>query len=146
MDAHLRPTKFDVQKTDKPWGYELLWAHNTHYAAKILHIMANHALSLQVHREKHETMCVLNGMVELEIHVDGHETRTVLNPGESFHIPAGVTHRLSALITSDVLEASTPQLDDVVRLADDYGRAAVRGVVPGRAAEAAVETVRIATR
>lgn len=117
------PGRIEVQRTEKPWGYELLWAHNARYAGKILHVKENHSLSLQMHRYKHETMCVLGGLVQLEIAHEGESSVAILSPGESFHIPAGVVHRLSAIVDSDVMEASTPELDDVVRLADNYGRA-----------------------
>lgn len=116
------PGRIDVQRTEKPWGYELLWAFTGQYAAKFLHVNENHALSLQKHEYKHETMCVISGLVQLEIQVEGRSSVVILSPGESFHIPAGTVHRLSAIVDSDVVETSTPELDDVVRLADDYGR------------------------
>jgi mannose-6-phosphate isomerase len=123
MDSGEGHGRFTVARTEKPWGYELLWARTVHYAAKVLHVEANASLSLQLHEEKHETMYVLAGLVQLEIQVGSEATVSLLGPGDSYHIPAGVVHRLSAVVESDVLEASTPQLHDVVRLADEYGRA-----------------------
>lgn len=133
MNGNPDPGPFTVTRTEKPWGYELLWALTEHYAAKILHVDANGSLSLQLHREKQETMCVLNGLVQLEIQHDGEASVIILGPGESFHIPAGVIHRLSATVSSDVLEASTPELQDVIRLADNYGRAGMPVVQPSTA-------------
>jgi mannose-6-phosphate isomerase len=125
VNSQQMPGRFSIERTPKPWGYELLWALTDSYAAKVLHVRGNHSLSLQMHVHKHETMCVLSGLVRLFIEHDGVSTTTELRPGESFHIPAGTVHRLTALVDSDVLEASTPELSDVIRLADDYGRAPV---------------------
>lgn len=122
MNRTEEPGRIDVQRTEKPWGYELLWAHTNQYAAKFLHVNENHSLSLQMHEHKHETMCVISGLVQLEIQIEERSSVVILSPGESFHIPAGTVHRLSAIVDSDVAETSTPELDDVVRLADNYGR------------------------
>ena len=121
MAEAIRP--FRGQRVEKPWGYELIWAHTDRYVGKILHIEPGQSLSLQYHRVKDETLCVLSGSVELEI-ADGDAPlqRLHLQPGESILIPPGRRHRLSAPGGGDVLEASTPELDDVVRLADRYGR------------------------
>jgi len=109
-------------RVDKPWGYELIWAHTDKYVGKILHVSKGHALSLQYHRVKDETIHLLSGSLELQTG-DGDALQTrVLAPGESFHITVGLRHRMSALADCDVLEASTPELDDVVRLEDRYGR------------------------
>lgn len=117
------PGRVEVLRTEKPWGYELLWARTDQYAAKFLHVNENHSLSLQMHEYKHETMCVIAGLVQLEIQYEERTSVVILSPGESFHVPAGTVHRLSAIVDSDVVETSTPELDDVVRLADNYGRA-----------------------
>ncbi len=112
-----------VEKVEKPWGYELIWAHTDRYVGKILHIRAGEALSLQYHLRKDETIMLLSGRMELVWWVEGEEPRSrVLMPREPFHIPAGMRHRMNALEDTDVLETSTPELDDVVRLADRYGR------------------------
>ena len=108
-----------VIKTEKPWGYELLWAQTDHYAGKILFIKEGHRLSLQLHEEKEETVFVLEGTLYLQI---GEKTYRLL-PGESYHIPPKTVHRMSAReCNTKVAEVSTPQLADVVRLQDDYGR------------------------
>jgi mannose-6-phosphate isomerase len=109
-------------RVEKPWGYELIWAHTERYVGKILHVRKGHALSLQYHRAKDETIHLLSGRLELQTgDANTLETR-VLQPGESFHITPGLRHRMIAIEDSDVLEASTPELDDVVRLEDRYGR------------------------
>lgn len=115
---------FRGQRVEKPWGYELIWAHTDRYVGKILHIERGEALSLQYHRAKDETLYVLSGTLELEVG-DTEDALKVLQlqPGQSIHLPPGRRHRLTARETCDVLEASTTELDDVVRLADRYGRA-----------------------
>jgi mannose-6-phosphate isomerase-like protein (cupin superfamily) len=114
---------FRGTRVEKPWGYELIWAHTERYVGKILHIEAGHALSLQYHRRKDETLYLLAGTLELEIGDDERNLQSMaLQPGESVHMWPGRRHRLSARTTCDVLEVSTPELDDVVRLADRYGR------------------------
>ena len=103
----------------KPWGHEemLFWGE---YVVKLLHIRAGHRLSLQYHIEKTETLMVHRGIAL--IYLDG-ESR-IYRAGEVIHVPAGVEHRIAAGGHGDVdiFEVSTPQLDDVVRLSDDYGR------------------------
>ena len=119
----------DPPKTEKPWGYELLIAHTPHYVGKILHVTAGHALSLQYHREKDETIHLYQG--EAVLHGEdesGRPTMEEMKPGVSFHIPPGTVHRLEALADSDFFEVSTIQLDDVVRLEDRYGRAGGRSL------------------
>jgi len=113
-----------ADRTDKPWGYELLWSHTDHYAAKIIHINAGSRLSLQYHEHKNESVLVVAGTLLLHLG-RGSETRVVaLEPGESYDIPAGDIHRFAAPKEGDVeiIEVSTPELDDVVRLEDDYDR------------------------
>jgi quercetin dioxygenase-like cupin family protein len=110
-------------RTDKPWGYELLWAQASRYAAKILRIEAGHRLSLQYHRLKEETLLLVRGRLVLEL--EGENGRMEYHEalaGQVFHIPPGRKHRLVALEPCDVLEVSTPELDDLVRLHDDFGR------------------------
>jgi len=110
-------------RVEKPWGYELIWEHTGRYVGKILRVRAGQALSLQYHRSKDETIHLLAGRLELQTGEGAALEARVLRPGESFHIPPGLRHRFIALDDSDVLEASTPELDDVVRLEDRYGRA-----------------------
>ena len=108
---------------EKPWGHELIWARTERYVGKILHITAGESLSLQYHRVKDETVMVLTGRMRFEHYRDGEPPIvTELGPREPFHIPPGTRHRMTALEDTDVLEVSTPELDDVVRLADRYGR------------------------
>ena len=107
----------------KPWGHELIWASTDRYVGKILHIRAGEALSLQYHREKDETIMVLAGRMLLAYFADGEPaSEKELGPGEPFHITPGLRHRMIAIEDTDVLEVSTPELDDVVRLEDRYGR------------------------
>lgn len=111
------------RRVDKPWGHELIWAETDRYVGKILHIAAGEALSLQFHRVKDETMLVLSGSLEIALG-DSEATLAaqVLGPGDRVHIWPGRLHRLTAHSDCEVLEVSTPELDDVVRLADRYGR------------------------
>ena len=113
-----------MTKVDKPWGHELIWAKTDRYVGKILHIKAGEALSLQYHREKDETVMVLSGRLRFEHFRDGEQpTTTELGPREPFHVPPGLRHRMTAIEDTEVLEVSTTELDDVVRLDDRYGRA-----------------------
>jgi mannose-6-phosphate isomerase len=108
---------------NKPWGHELIWALTEHYAGKILHVRAGEALSLQYHQVKDETIMVLTGRLLFEFFAEGEEPRShELAPGEAFHVPPGLRHRMTAIEDTDVLEVSTPELGDVVRLEDRYGR------------------------
>src|SRR5262245_59949744 len=109
-------------RVEKPWGHELIWALTEQYVGKVLHVKAGHALSGQYHHQKDETMHVRSGELILRIGtVDKLEERT-FRPGESVRIRAGVVHQIEAVTDTDVLEASTPHLDDLVRLNDRYGR------------------------
>ena len=112
-----------VRRIPKPWGYELIWAHTEQYVGKILHVKAGHALSLQYHERKDETMHLLRGRMKLVIGPSTAELRELLvAEGESIRISPPTVHRVEAITDVDILEASTPQLDDVVRLEDRYGR------------------------
>jgi len=112
-----------TERVEKPWGYELIWAKTDRYVGKLLHIEAGQALSLQYHRVKDETIRLSSGRLRLTVEEPGGERREVeLAPGDSFHLPPGTIHRMTALETSEVIEVSTPELDDVVRLEDRYGR------------------------
>ncbi len=112
-----------MRRVPKPWGYELVFAENERYAGKILHLEAGHLLSLQYHERKDETLYVLGGEVLLEVEVDGAMKEMRLTEGETYRIRPGVRHRLRAERSCDVVEVSSPELDDVVRLEDAYGRA-----------------------
>lgn len=114
--------KPEVRVVPKPWGHEVIWAHTEHYVGKILHIRAGHALSMQYHEMKDETLHLLRGEMIYRVD-DGSGLRDVLlRAGESFHNTPRTVHQMEAVTDCDVLEASTPHLDDVVRLADRYGR------------------------
>jgi len=113
-----------IQRTDKPWGYELLWARTNGYAGKILHINRGHRLSLQYHNQKEETILVQSGSMILVIEgEDGQLGEVTLQPGQAHHIAPGRKHRMIALEDCDVFEVSTNHLDDIVRVEDAYGRA-----------------------
>lgn len=114
----------EVKKVDKPWGHELIWAHTDQYVGKILHVNAGEALSLQYHERKDETIHVLRGRMVFRVGKTDDDLREVeLSEGMSFRIVPGTRHRMEAITDCDLLEASTPYLDDVVRLEDRYGRA-----------------------
>jgi mannose-6-phosphate isomerase-like protein (cupin superfamily) len=112
----------DVHRVPKPWGYELIFAKTPRYVGKILHINQGETLSLQYHNVKEETLFVVRGELKLTIESDGDRRVLPLREGESFHIPPRLIHRMEAVIDTDVAEVSTPELDDVVRLEDRYGR------------------------
>jgi quercetin dioxygenase-like cupin family protein len=116
-------------RVEKPWGHEIIWARTERYVGKILHLNAGEALSFQYHRVKDETIRLLSGRLRLETETDGRRETRVLEPGDGAHVPPGLRHRMEAIEACDVLEVSTPELDDVVRLEDRYGRAdaATRG-------------------
>ena len=113
------PISGKVKRVNKPWGHEMIFAHAKKYVGKILVIEKGHRLSLQLHRRKHESLMVLRGRLKLRL---GGKTKTV-GPGEAFAIPPRTVHRFEAphgRVT--LIEVSTPELWDVVRLQDDYGR------------------------
>ena len=109
-------------RVEKPWGYELIWARTERYVGKVLHVKAGHVLSLQYHNKKDETMHVLSGELILRTRPGTELEARPFRTGDSVHIPAGLVHQIEAVVDSDVLEASTPELDDLVRLSDRYGR------------------------
>lgn len=109
-------------RVEKPWGYELIWARTERYVGKILHVRAGHILSCQYHRVKDETMHVLTGELILRMGTEEQMEERPFRVGESVHIRPGVVHQIEAVVDSDVLEASTPEVDDLVRLTDRYGR------------------------
>ena len=116
---------YEPERVEKPWGYELIWAVAEEYVGKLLFVNAGHRLSLQFHRQKDESWYLLEGRAELEFAAAGQTTTTteVVTPGAAFRIRPGTVHRIRALDDTLMLEVSTPHLDDVVRLDDEYGRA-----------------------
>jgi len=123
MSVRRPPGAAQPEHVPKPWGHEIIWAHTARYVGKILHVRAGESLSLQYHRQKEETLRVLSGALALEVGAEDEARQTVrLGPGDGWHIPPGTRHRMTALEDTDVLEVSTPELDDVVRLEDRYGR------------------------
>ena len=113
----------NIKKVEKPWGYELWWALTDKYVGKILHINEGHCLSYQYHERKDETIFVHSGKMQVEIELDGEGKKEFnMEPGSSIRIKPFTKHRFTALSDCDVLEVSTPEVDDVVRLEDRYGR------------------------
>ena len=111
------------RRVEKPWGYEIIWAHTDKYVGKVLHVTAGHALSLQYHERKDETIHLLTGEMKFFVGPSAEELKEVImKAGDSYHVTPGTVHRMQAITDVDILEASTPHLDDVVRLEDRYGR------------------------
>jgi len=120
----LDPFAFEPRRVEKPWGWELIWAHAEAYVGKILFVRAGHSLSLQFHREKDESWYVESGRAKLELGQIGQAVlaEEVIGPGAAFRYRPGTVHRVTALEDTTIIEVSTPHLDDVVRLEDEYGR------------------------
>jgi mannose-6-phosphate isomerase len=116
---------FEPRRVEKPWGWELIWADADSYVGKILFVRAGHSLSLQFHREKDESWYVESGRAKLELGAVGDAVlkTEVIAAGACFRYRPGTVHRVTALEDTTIVEVSTPQLDDVVRLEDAYGRA-----------------------
>ncbi|HEY2543919.1 MAG TPA: cupin domain-containing protein [Gaiellaceae bacterium] len=116
---------FEPRRVEKPWGWELIWAHAETYVGKVLFVRAGHSLSLQFHREKDESWYVESGRAKLELGDSGDAVLNteVIAAGACFRFRPGTVHRVTALEDTTIVEVSTPQLDDVVRLEDAYGRA-----------------------
>ena len=115
--------RVDVTHVPKPWGWEKIWANTDRYVGKILHINAGHALSVQYHVRKDETVYLLAGQLKYWVRDENGELRDMnLTVGEAFRITPGTVHYMEAVTDCDILETSTPDLDDVVRLKDRYGR------------------------
>jgi quercetin dioxygenase-like cupin family protein len=117
----------DITKVEKPWGHELHWAKTDRYVGKVLHVTAGHALSLQYHNVKDETIFLWRGKLLFEIQEGDTIVAREMLPGEAVHITPHTIHRMTALEDSDIFEVSTPELDDVVRLEDRYGRKVEKG-------------------
>jgi mannose-6-phosphate isomerase len=115
---------FKQERIEKPWGWEQIWAKTDEYVGKILFVRAENAISLQFHKQKDETWYFQSGRAEVELALVGNPVtnREIVGPGSAFQIKAGTVHRLRAIEDTMVFEVSTPQLDDVVRLEDLYGR------------------------
>ncbi len=114
------------RRVDKPWGHELWWARTDRYVGKLLHVKKGESLSLQYHNVKDETILIQSGRLLFETGEpgqDGAQRRVEMVPGDVFHITPGTLHRMTGLEDTDIVEVSTPELDDVVRLEDRYGRA-----------------------
>jgi len=111
-------------KVEKPWGHELIWANTDKYAGKTLFLKAGESLSLQFHKVKDEAWYVLSGRAEVELGGvgEGMLNREIVGAGAAFHFPPGTVHRVTAVEDTTILEVSTPDLDDIVRLEDRYGR------------------------
>ena len=109
--------------TNKPWGYELLFALTQKYAGKLIFVKQGHRLSFQYHNHKDESMYIHQGKVLVELeNTDGYQQIKILNSGDCIHLAPLTKHRIKALEDTNIFEVSTPELDDVVRLADDYNR------------------------
>jgi mannose-6-phosphate isomerase len=115
---------FETRRVEKPWGHELIWALSERYCGKLIFVKAGCALSLQFHNEKDESWLVQSGKAKLELGEAGQKLlhEEVIGPGAAFRYRPGTVHRVTALEDTTILEVSTPELDDVVRLEDLYGR------------------------
>ncbi len=117
------PYAFEPRHVEKPWGYELIWAHADDYVGKILFVRAGQALSLQYHEQKDESWLVQSGRASLELgELGGELTPIEIGPGDAFRYRPGTVHRVTAIEDTTIVEVSTTELDDVVRLDDRYGR------------------------
>jgi mannose-6-phosphate isomerase len=117
-----RSGRVEVVVVPKPWGYERIWARSDRYVGKVLHVNAGEELSLQYHNKKDETVHLLSGELVYRVKLGDTLEDMKLKKGESFRIMPGTVHQMYAVTDCDVLEVSTPELDDVVRLSDRYGR------------------------
>jgi mannose-6-phosphate isomerase-like protein (cupin superfamily) len=114
----------EESRVEKPWGYEIRWAVTGRYLGKILHVNKGEALSLQYHERKDEWLLVSEGAVDMEMGaLDGKLEKVRMRKGDSVHLPPHTRHRITAVEDADIFEVSTPEIDDVVRLEDRYGRA-----------------------
>ena len=120
----LAPWATETRRVEKPWGYELIWAVTDIYVGKVLFVKAGESLSLQYHEQKDESWLIQSGLAKIELGSVSDEklAEEVVGPGAAFHYRPGTVHRITAVEDTTILEVSTPHLDDVVRLADNYGR------------------------
>ncbi len=114
----------DTRRVEKPWGWELVWAQTDQYVGKVLFVKAGESLSLQFHRMKDESWYVQSGRAKLELGETGEALlkEEVVSAPAFFHFEAGTVHRVTAIEDTTIVEVSTPELDDIVRLEDRYGR------------------------
>jgi mannose-6-phosphate isomerase len=112
-----------MTRVEKPWGYELIFAHTERYAGKILFVRQDARLSYQFHRMKEEHFYIQSGEIEVTLGDGASETTRIMRPGDTLHIPPGTRHRVRGIEDTLIFEVSSPELDDVVRIEDDYGRA-----------------------
>ena len=119
-----RSGRVPITRVTKPWGHETIWAYSERYTGKIIHINAGHELSVQYHNKKDETVYLLSGQIIYRVQRNGDEVLddVHLQVGESFRIIPGTIHQMVAVTDCEVLEVSTPEVDDIVRLSDKYGR------------------------
>lgn len=111
------------RRTDKPWGFELLIAHTPKYAGKVIFVKAGCRLSFQYHRNKDESFYIFSGKVMIETSQNGEQpASSVVQPGNCIRIPPLTRHRMKAIEDTVLFEVSTPELEDIERLDDDYGR------------------------
>jgi mannose-6-phosphate isomerase-like protein (cupin superfamily) len=112
----------NIRRVEKPWGYEEIFAHTSRYVAKFLIIFKGRRLSLQYHEKKDESLFLLSGRMHLLLGKKEPLEERILEPGDCFFVPAGMLHRFTAIEDCRLVEVSTPELGDVVRVEDDYGR------------------------
>ena len=121
--APARPGAIETRRVDKPWGNELIWALTDRYCGKLITIETGRRLSLQYHEQKDEALVVLSGRLLLHIEDDaGEMTSRELGAGDAAHVAVGRRHRFEALERVELVEVSTPEIGDVVRVEDDFGR------------------------
>jgi len=111
------------RRVPKPWGHELIWTQTDHYVGKLIVIEAGKRLSLQKHLRKDESILVVSGRLNLSLEdQDGKIEQIEMGPGDHHRIPVGRIHRFAAIERTELVEVSTPELDDVIRIDDDFGR------------------------
>ena len=113
-------------RVDKPWGHEIRWAITDRYLGKILHVNKGEALSLQYHERKDECILIVKGAIDFEHGRGGELKKERMKVGDTVHITPGTRHRMTAVEDTDIFEVSTPEIEDVVRLEDRYGRVDAR--------------------
>lgn len=117
-----------ARRVPKPWGHELIWAHTDRYVGKVLVIETGKRLSLQRHEVKDESIFVVSGRLLLQLEGDDGVVRAEeLGPGDHRRVATGRIHRYEAIERCELMEVSTPELEDVIRLEDDYGREGTSG-------------------
>ena len=112
-----------MRKIEKPWGHELIWAESPKYVGKIITILAEKRAPLQYHKIKDKSLMVQSGTLKLEIGPTNERKVLMLNQGDSYHIFPGVIYRMSGATDVEILEVSTSEMADVVKLEDDYSKA-----------------------